>query len=67
MLSGYFLPRMLSRQTSLGVNGIVFSERDDEQVELYTVWMTNDLAALIKENIRVIVSNLMAAKVHIKK
>lgn len=40
---------MLSPQSSLGVNGIVFSERDaDEQVEIYIDWMTSDLAALIK-------------------
>lgn len=53
---------MLSPQSSLGVNGIVFSERDaDEQVVTYIVWMTSDLAALIKENKRIITSNLMAA------
>lgn len=59
---------MLSPHSSLGVNGIVFSERDaDEQVEVYIVWMTTDLAALIKENIKVITSKLMAENMHIKK
>lgn len=49
---GFFPPRM-GLQSSLGVSGIVLSERDaDEEVEAYIVWMITDLAALIKENIR---------------